>query len=207
MDDAKSKTLIELIDFIVQSKAKGEIIDKETLTIYNSYVTELSSRLSISKISAVIFSYVFFKSIKGEYPTKREMLTDVVNENTKDIYLAISDLVKNNFIKYFRSHPRRPEMCFYTLDELDKLIVSNQAPISHSKNTDAKSVISVKPFENGEDYWILLNDKKIGVAYHLLTEFGAYTAMIGDYMVLHFQSIEEMIDKLIILRKEKKLKL
>jgi hypothetical protein len=206
MKELKSKTLCELIDFI-NSMLNEEITDTSKKNLFNHHVEELAFRLSISKASTIIFAFVFFHSLRGCYMTKREVVVVVFTHPTINIYLSIQELIKNNLIKYYRNHSRRPEMCFYTLDELDKLIVSNQAPISHSKNTDAKSVISVKPFENGEDYWILLNDKKIGVAYHLLTEFGAYTAMIGDYMVLHFQSIEEMIDKLIILRKEKKLKL
>ncbi len=206
MGRIKSLTLCEIIDYIVQN-SKEDIVDYNRLVVYNSHVAELSSRLSINKISAVIFSYVFWKSTRGEWPTKKEMVTDVANERTKDIYYAISELIKNNLIKFFRPHPRRPEMCFYTLEELDKLIVANKAPIQQNKNPVAKSVISLLPFENGKDNWIYLNDSKIGVVYHLTTDFGNYTAIVGDNTIIHSDTIDEIVNRLNFLLKENKLKI
>ena len=206
MKPNNAKTLCELIDLIVLSKSKGEITDKDDLINYEFHVTELSSRLSINKISAVIFAYVFFKSVRGCYPEKYEIVTDVINLNTSDIYISIQDLIKNNFIKYFRNHPRKPHLCFYTLDELDKLIVANKAPISPTKNTVVKSVISVLAFENGNDFWVLLNDKKIGVVYNHISDNSNYTAVI-DFIVINADTIDEIIDKLNSLLKENKLKI
>ena len=206
MSDLKSLTLVELIDFIVSFKMNGDITDFAVKNKYNLHVEELAFRLSVSKISAIIFSYVFFKSIRGSYPEKYEIVTDVINFNTCDIYISIQELIKNNLIKYFRNHPRKPHLCFYTLDELDKLIVANKAPISPTKNTVVKSVISVLAFENGNDFWVLLNDKKIGVVYNHISDNCNYTAVI-DFTVINADSIDEILDKLNQLLKENKLKI
>ena len=206
MSDLKSLTLVELIDFIVSSKMNGDITDFAVKNNYNYHVEELAFRLSVNKISAIIFSYVFFKSVRGCYPEKYEIVTDVINFNTSDIYISVQELIKNNLIKYFRNHPRKPHLCFYTSDELDKLIVANKAPISPSKNTVVKSVISVLAFENGNDFWVLLNGKKIGVAYNHITDNSNYTAVI-DFIVINADSIEEIVDKLNQLLKENKLKI
>ena len=206
MEQLKSKTLCELIDFIVSSKMNGDITDFAVKNNYNLHVEELACRLSVNKISAIIFSYVFFKSVRGCYPEKYEIVTDVINFNTSDIYISIQDLIKNNFIKYFRNHSRKPHLCFYTSDELDKLIISNKVPVSPSKATAAKSVISVLPFENGHDYWIYLNKNKIGVVYNHITDYSNYTAVI-DFTVINSDSIEEIVNKLNELLKENKLKI
>jgi hypothetical protein len=206
MEQIKSKTLVELIDFIVSSKMNGDITDFAVKNNYNHHVEELACRLSVNKISAIIFSYVFFKSIRGSYPEKYEIVTDVINFNTSDIYISIQELIKNNLIKYFRNHPRKPHLCFFTTEDLDKLIVANISPFKITKSTLAKSVISVLPFENGHDYWICLNNNKIGVVYNHITDNSNYTAVI-DFTVINADTIDEIIDKLNQLLKENKLKI
>ena len=207
MKDLKSKTLCELIDFIVQSKAKGEILDIETLTIYNNYVDELSNRLSISKISAIIFSYILFFSIRGSYQTKREVVTDVANESTIGIYLGLQELIKCNFIKYYRNFNRKPEICFYTMEELDRCIIDNKVPYSDQKSTVKKTAITVSFLNNNRDYWIFHEKNKIGIVYNLVTDFCNYTAVVGDYVVVHDDTIDGIVIKLNQLLQEDKLNL
>ena len=206
MSDLKSKTLVELIDFIY-SMLSEEITDTAKKNLFNHHVEELAFRLSISKASTIIFAFVFFHSLRGCYMTKREVVAIVFTHPTTNIYLAIQELIKNNLIKSYRNHPRRPEICFYTLDDLDKLIISNKAPVSPTKNTVVKSVISLLPFANGKDNWICLDKSKIGVVYNLTTDFGNYTAVVGDDIVFHDDTIEGIVTKLNQLLQENKLNL
>lgn len=205
MEDVKSKTLIELIDFI-NSLSNEKSTDCTKKNLYNHHIEELAFRLSINKVSAIIFAFIFFNSARGIYCTKREVVADVFSHTTTNIYLAIQELVKNNLIKSYRYHSRRPEVSFYTNDEIDKMILNNIVPFKESNRNSTEKLI-LKPFENGEDYWILINDEKIGVAYHLLSDYGSYTVMVGEYLILHYQSFDEMKEKLTTLHKEKKLKL
>jgi hypothetical protein len=206
MDDVKSKTLIELIDFI-QSLAKEVNIDFANKNLYNHHVEELAFRLSLNRTSTIIFSFVFFHSLRGIYSTKREVVADVFSLPTTDIFLAIQELIKNNLIKSYRFHSRRPEVSFYTTEEIDKMIINDIVPTVKESNRNSTEKLILKPFENGEDYWILINDEKIGVAYHLLSDYGSYTVMVGEYLILHYHSFDEMKEKLTTLHKEKKLKL
>ena len=205
MEDLKIKTLIELIDVIVSSKMNGEITDIELKNKYNQHIEELAYRLTINKVSAIIFAFILFHSSRGVYSSKREVVADVFSHPTTDIYLAIQELKKNNLVKSYRYHSRRPEVSFYTTEDMDKMILDNIVPYRESNKNYTEKLI-LRPFENGEDFWILINEEKIGVAYHLLSDFGRYTVMIGEFMILHYNSFEEMKEQLTFLHKEKKLK-
>lgn len=206
MTEIKLKTIVELIDFIFQAKASGDICDEEQLKIYNTHAEELASRLSVSRVSAIIFAYIFWKSVRGDFSTKREVVTDVAKENTKEIFLSFSELIKNNLVKYYKPHPRKPENCYYTLEELDKCIINNNLPFLQNK-TATKLLITMHPFENGEDYWVYLNNNKIGVAYHLVTDSSNYSVVVGDEFVLHSNSVDEVLENLNKLLKDNKLKI
>jgi len=203
MDNNKALTLCELIDKIVtESKAIGN-----KANISNELV-ELSTRLDLSRTSTLLFSNIFYKSLRGEFPSKAEIITCIQDENSKEIYLALQDLFKKELVKCFRTHPRQPVICFYTLDELDKKIINNEIPSINRKPTAInKSSINIKPKCNSSDHLIYLADVQIGIIYFKLSEIYNFTAIVNDSLAAEADTLNEIENRLNKMLNDKDFKL
>lgn len=188
MNDTKKNTLCELIDAIVLNSGNCR-----TNPNVSELVKELSTRLDLSYTSTILFSNIFWKSCRGEFPSKSEILPVIAGESTAGIYLAIQELYKKDYIKSFRTSPRRPYLCFYTMEELDRKIINNELPYFKRKlEEETISKILLKPIANSNDYQILLNDVQIGIIYFNLSELNIYTAVVNDNMVTEGNNLNEI---------------
>jgi hypothetical protein len=202
MDTQKENTLCDLIDTIVtRSKAHGK---NANISIE---LKELSARLDLSPISALLFSSIFYSSLRGEFPTKNEIITIIPEESSRGIYLAIQELFRKEIVKSFKNHPRRPAICFYTLDEIDKKIINNEVPIFiQSRSQELKQSIKLNRIDNSKDYKIYLNDRHIGMVYHNINDDFNYSAIVSDQIVTESNSLNDIQAKLNQMSKENNLK-
>lgn len=202
MTEPNKYTLCELIDLIV--------LDSRICTNskFTNYVNELSERLDLSFSSTILFCNIFYRSCRGDFPQKNEILQVISGESTKGIYLSIQELFKKEYVKSFRTHPRRPYLCFYTLEELDRKIINDELPSINKKNSGETILkVVIKPISNSNDFIIYLKDAEIGIIYFNLSEINNYTAVLKNNLVSEGNSLDEIENKINKMLKEKEISL
>jgi hypothetical protein len=121
---------------------------------------------------------------------------------------GFSEIIKSEFVKSYKENLRKPEIRFYCPVEIEDQITRNSIPAPKVRCTAKKKPsISVSPFENHVDYQLTLNDRIIGAVYFSIIDDLSYTAVIGDTIAGHHNSLEELIRMLNAMYSEKKLEI